>query len=91
MHIFLIFLQYNQQHVISLEDVKLEDVQDEGSMYILEITSLIRERERERNQFMILNKDGFLLLIFNFDIFNNNVNICSDTYSVELIILFGVN
>lgn len=25
--------QYNQQHVISLEDVKLEDVQDEGSMY----------------------------------------------------------
>lgn len=65
--------------MISLEDVKLEDVQDEGSMYILEITSLIRERERERNQFMILNKDGFLLLIFNFDIFNN-VNICSDTY-----------
>lgn len=73
-------MQYNQQHVISLEDVKLEDVQDEGSMYILEITSLIRERERERNQFMILNKDGFLHLIFNFNIFNNNVNICSDTY-----------
>lgn len=74
-------MQYNQQHVISLEDVKLEDVQDEGSMYILEITSLMRERERrERNHFMIFNKDGFLLLIFNFNIFNNNVNICIDTY-----------
>lgn len=64
--------------MISLEDVKLEDVQDEGSMYILEITSLMRERERDH--FIILNKDGFLLLIFNFNIFNNNVNICSDTY-----------
>lgn len=87
-------MQYNQQHVISLEDVKLEDVQDEGSMYILEITSLMRERQRERNHFMILKKDGFLHLIFNFNIFNNNVNICSDTYihiCVELIILFGVN
>lgn len=75
--------------MISLEDVKLEDVQDEGSMYILEITSLMRERERDH--FIILNKDGFLLLIFNFNIFNNNVNICSDTYihiCVELIILF---
>lgn len=63
--------------MISLEDVKLEDVQDEGSMYILEITSLInqRERKRERNHFMILNKDGFLLWIFNFNIFNNNVKI----------------
>lgn len=75
-------MQYNQQHVISLEDVKLEDVQDEGSMYILEITSLMRERQRERNHFMILKKDGFLHLIFNFNIFNtgNNVNIFSDTY-----------
>lgn len=68
--------------MISLEDVKLEDVQDEGSMYILEITSLMRERQRERNHFMILKKDGFLHLIFNFNIFNtgNNVNIFSDTY-----------
>lgn len=67
--------------MISLEDVKLEDVQDEGSMYFLEITSLMRERERrERNHFMIFNKDGFLLLIFNFNIFNDNVNICIDTY-----------
>lgn len=49
MHNFSIFLQYNQQHVISLEDVKLEDVQDEGSMYILEITSLMRERQREKS------------------------------------------
>lgn len=36
--------------MISLEDVKLEDVQDEGSMYILEITSIINQREREREE-----------------------------------------
>lgn len=77
--------------MISLEDVKLEDVQDEGSMYILKITSLMRERERERNHFMILNKDGFLPLIFNFNVFNNNVKISLVIHiCVELIILFGV-
>lgn len=62
-------------------------------MYILEIISLMRERERrERNYFMIFNKDGFLFLIFNFNVFNNNVKIFVVIYiCVELIILFGVN